>query len=145
MDQPKDLTILVVGKFYVEGFALHIAETLETMRHRVVRFEPGVAYENERGVLTKRWTQVKSAVHDQAKRFPVIQRGLTRQLLNAARKQPIDLTIVCHDFLQPAEVKSLKEITKSSVVLWFPDAIANFHRTFFLNADYDALFLKIPT
>lgn len=35
------MNILVIGKFYTEGFALHIAETLSTMGHTVRRFEPG--------------------------------------------------------------------------------------------------------
>lgn len=145
MDQRNDLNILVIGKFYTEGFALHIAETLETIGHRVVRFEPGVRYKNERGVIRKRWTQVKTTVHDLAKQFPVIQRGLTRHLLGVARnRQPINLTIVCHDFLLPKEVQCLREETNSPVVLWFPDHIANFQRAFFLNAEYDGLFFKDP-
>ena len=35
------MNILVIGKFYIEGFALHIAETLVGMRHTVYRWEPG--------------------------------------------------------------------------------------------------------
>ena len=35
------MNILVIGKFYNEGFALHIVETLSAMRHAVRRFEPG--------------------------------------------------------------------------------------------------------
>lgn len=35
------MNILIIGKFYIEGFALHIAETLTAMGHAVRRFEPG--------------------------------------------------------------------------------------------------------
>ncbi len=36
------MRILIVGKFYTEGFALHIAQTLSAMGRDVHRFEPGV-------------------------------------------------------------------------------------------------------
>ena len=138
------MTVLIIGKFYADAFALHIAETLEAMGHEVVRFESGVKYKTKGSVLSKRWTQVKSTVYELAKQFQIAQRSETRQLLSVAGRQAIDLTIVCHDFLRPAQMRSLKNETRSPVVLWFPDHIANFQRSFFLNAEYDALFFKDP-
>lgn len=35
------MNILVIGKFYTEGFALHIADTLAIIGHSVRCFEPG--------------------------------------------------------------------------------------------------------
>lgn len=35
------MNILVIGKFYTKGFALHIAEITRTIGHFVRRFEPG--------------------------------------------------------------------------------------------------------
>lgn len=144
VDQVDSLNVLVIGKFYTEGFGRHIAETLEAMKHKVVRFESGPSHDIEGNVLAKRWFQARAKVHELSKQFPLVQRRLTRRLLRAVENENIDLTIICHDFLLPAEVRSLKAKTKSPVVMWFPDHIGNFQRSFFLNADYDALFFKDP-
>jgi spore maturation protein CgeB len=60
------------------------------------------------------------------------------------RAGSIDLAIVCYDFLTPAESAEVKRLTKAPLVLWYPDAIANFQRHMFLNGAYDALFFKDP-
>jgi len=138
------MNILVIGKFYTEGFALHIAETLQAMGHEVIRFEPGVKYGNHGGIVATRWRQVKSAFYELARKLPSIQGLQTNRLLRMAGQDKIQLTMVCYDFLLPNEVQILKKITKAPIVLWFPDHIANFQKMCFLNADYDALFFKDP-
>ena len=58
------MNILVIGKFYSEGFALHILETLVKMGHDVKRFEPGFTSGRLEGSkFGKRLNQIRGAVH----------------------------------------------------------------------------------
>lgn len=138
------MRILVIGKFYVEGFALHIAETLAAMGHEVSRYEPGVKYNSLGGLVSKRWRQIKSVLYELSQHLHVTQEMRKRRLLRIARENVPKLTVVCHDFLTPREVRKLKEVTGGPVVLWFPDALTSFGRSYFLNSGYDALFFKDP-
>jgi spore maturation protein CgeB len=67
-----------------------------------------------------------------------------RSLWQVAEQGPLDVVIVCHDFLWPDEVEELKRRTGASVAMWFPDHLANFGKGFFMNAPYDGLFFKDP-
>jgi len=138
------MNILIVGKFYVEGFALHIAETLDSMGHRVTRFEPGVKYRNLGGRTAKRWQAAKSVLYSASSQLPTFQRRQTDALLRTVANRQIDICIVCHDFLFPKQVAMLKSATHARVALWFPDSIGRFDRSCFLNAEYGALFFKDP-
>lgn len=138
------MIVLVVGKFYAEGFGLEIAEGFEALGHRVERYEPGVTYANGRGRLFKRWVQVKRTVHDLVSNVPLVRERQGRALADAVDRARPDLTVVCHDFLWPSEVETVRARSGAPVVLWFPDAIVNFGRTYFLNAPYDVLFFTDP-
>jgi spore maturation protein CgeB len=138
------LTIMVVGRFYEEAFAEHIAETLVRMGHSVVRFEPGWKRSTAGGQLRARLRNVRLRASDILQSVPVVRRSLTRRLLTAARSERIDLTIVCHDFLLPAEVGALRDVTGAPAVLWFPDHLAQLGRAAFLNSSFDVLFFKDP-
>jgi spore maturation protein CgeB len=67
-----------------------------------------------------------------------------RILWRVAEQEPLDVAIVCHDFLWPSEVAQLKQRTGAQIAMWFPDHLANFGRGYFMNAPYDALFFKDP-
>lgn len=138
------MNILVIGKFYTEGCALHIAETLSAMGHNVRRFEPGFKSARIGGRLGHRLDQVRGVIHSATDSLPSVRAQRMRGLWHAAEKGPLDLVIVCHDFLWPAEVAELKRRTSAQVVMWFPDSMVNFGRGFFMNAPYDALFFKDP-
>lgn len=138
------MTVLVVGKFYTEAFGLEIAEGFEALGHRVERYEPGVTYLPGRGRLFKRWVQVRRIVHDMASNVPLLRERQGRALADAVDRARPDLTVVCHDFLWPSEVETIRERSGAPVVLWFPDAIVNFGRTYFLNAPYDVLLFHDP-
>lgn len=137
------MNVLVIGKFYAEGFALHIAETLELMGHSVARFEPGIRSRSRRNFVV-RLNQVRGAIYAATDGLPLIRAGRLKRLWQVAESQPLDIVIVCHDFLWPNEVSELKRLTRASVCLWFPDSIAGFGRGYFMVAPYDALFLKDP-
>lgn len=149
------MRILVIGKFYVEGFGLHIAEVLASMGHTVHRFDPHpgsrAATPTTRSQrasppsrFRKRIDQVGNTLYAASDNIPNIRSRRISRLWSLVEQQPLDLVIVCHDFLLPAEVAELKRQSGAQVALWFPDAISNFGRSAFMNAPYDALFFKDP-
>ena len=138
------MKILVIGKFYIEGFALHIAETLEAMGHVVRRFEPGHRTNRLPGLIGKRLDQVIGTLHATSDNLPSIRAKRMRALWRTVDEGPLNAVIVCHDFLWPAEVAELKRRSGAQVAMWFPDPIVNFHRGLFMNAPYDGLFFKDP-
>lgn len=138
------MNILVIGKFYTEDFALHIAETLVGMGHTAQRFEPGFRSNRIGGLLGHRLDQMRGVIHSATNGLPAVRARRIRALWQAAEQGPLDVVIVCHDFLWPNEVVELKRRTSAQVAMWFPDHMANFGRGFFMNAPYDALFFKDP-
>ena len=138
------MNILVIGKFDVEGFALHIAETLAVMGHSVRRFEPGFRSGRNTGRFGHRLDSVRRVVHSATDSLPAVRAMRIQSLWRSAEKGPLDVVIVVHDFLWPAEVAELKRRTRAQVAMWFPDSLRDFGRGFFMNAPYDALFFKDP-
>ncbi len=138
------MNILIIGKFYEEGFALHIAETLSAMGHTVRRFEPGFRSGRIGGRIGHRLDQVRGVLHNATDGLSAIRAWRIQGLWQAAEQRPLDVSIVCHDFLWPMEVTELKRRTGARVALWFPDAMVNFGRALFMNALYDGLFFKDP-
>ena len=138
------MNILIVGKFYTEGFALHIAETLVTLGHHVRRFEPGFKSQRLNGRFGHRLDQVRGVIHFATDSVPAIRTQRMKMLWHVAEQGPLDRVIVCHDLLWPAEVAELKRRTHAKVVMWFPDAMVNFRNGFFMTSVYDALFFKDP-
>jgi spore maturation protein CgeB len=138
------MNILVIGKFYPEGFALHIAESLSDLGHAVRRFEPGFGFGSVGGPIGRRLNQVRGVIHSSTDNLPSVRARRMRKLWQTAEIAPLDGVIVCHDFLWPKEVAELKERTGAQVSMWFPDALVNFGRGYFMNAPYDALFFKDP-
>lgn len=138
------MNILVVGKFYAEGFALHIAETLAVMGHTVRRFEPGFRSGPIGGGWSRRIDQVRGVLYTSSDALPAIRARRMRALWKEADAGPLDVVIVCHDFLWPSEVTELKRRTGAQLAMWFPDALVNFGRGYFMNAPYDGLFFKDP-
>ena len=138
------MNILIIGKFYTEGFALHISETLVTMGHQVKRFEPGLQSQRLCGRLGHRLDQVRGVIHSATDSLPTIRAQRMKALWKLTEQYPLDIVIVCSDFLWPAEVSELKRSSQAKVAMWYPDAIVNFGRGYFMNAPYDGLFFKDP-
>ncbi len=138
------MTILVVGKFYAEGFALHIAETLGGMGHAVRRFEPGMRAERLPGRAGHTVDKVRGLLHSASDNLPAVRARRMQALWREAERGPLDVVIVCHDFLWPEEVRELKRRTGAAVAMWYPDHLANFGKAYFMTAPYDGLFFKDP-
>jgi spore maturation protein CgeB len=141
------MKILVIGRFYEEGVASFVAESLADLGHTVVRFDPGATvlrfgsraafYFNR--VIAKSHEALKSTAKTLG--FGGDGKALRRLIDEAG---VIDLTVVMHDFLAPAEAKLVKALTKAPLAMWYPDPIWSFQRHMFLNAPYDFLFFKDP-
>ena len=138
------MNVLIIGKFYPEGFAEHIAETLADMGHVPHRYESGPGYTLTSNRWLRRGNQLVAAAHAFYSKTAIYQGRSTKQLLAFVAGKEIGLTIVCYDFLTPFQVAELRRVTRSPVVLWFPDAVSNFRGMMFLAAPYDALFFKEP-
>lgn len=138
------MKILVIGKFYTEGFAQHIRETLVEMGHQVILFEPGLRYEQSSGVFSYRYRQIRSVFYEMYSRLPLADHAIANRLKRSIDQTQPDLILSCHDFLTPSQVKAIKSLTSVPLVLWYPDHIGLFKRSMFLNSDYDFLFFKDP-
>lgn len=138
------MNILVIGKFYTEGFALHIAETLAIMGHSVRRIEPGFRSGRVGGRFGHWLDQVRGVIHSATDSLPSVRAQRMKTLWQMAEQGPLDVVIVCHDFLWPAEVAELKRRTGAAVAMWFPDHFGTMGRGYFMNAPYDGLFFKDP-
>jgi spore maturation protein CgeB len=73
-------------------------------------------------------------------KIPAVRRRRSKAIYKEFVGHSIDLTIVLHDYLNDEDVAKIKQITKSPVFLWFPDAISNFNKGMFFTAGYDRLF-----
>ena len=140
----KGNTILVVGKFDKESFASHIVQTLENMGYGTIGFHYGVHYSHRKGKLAFTLNKVQLLLDGFVWNTAYYEKKVHRRLVDTIKSKEIMLTIVTHDFLKPAEVDLIKELTGAPVVLWFPDALVNMARHMFLNAPFDFQFFKDP-
>jgi spore maturation protein CgeB len=138
------MNILVVGKFSVDTFALHIAETLQASGHTAICFEAGIRSDRLSRLIGHRLGQVREALYSMSDNLPDVRAARAKRLWRTAERSKIDLVIVSHDFLWSGEVAELKRRTGAPIALWFPDPCAYFGRAFFMNAPYDAIFFKDP-
>lgn len=139
------MKILVIGKFAVEDFALHIAETLGLMGHQVVRFDIGYHSTHAEKSITHVREKIGRTIYGVTDQVPLIRSYHMRKLWDLfEHHNPIDVVIVCYDFLWPGEVERIKQCYRTRIVVWFPDAIINIGRGYLFNAPYDAIFFKDP-
>jgi spore maturation protein CgeB len=138
------MNVLLIGRSHTESFATHIADSLEQLGHNCYLFEPGVRYGEVNSSFGRKWSQAKALLFEISQKIECGREFEKRKLLQYVENKPIDLTIVCHDFLPPETVRALKKSTAGPVVMWFPDHISRFDKSYFLCSGYDALFFKDP-
>lgn len=132
------LNVLVIGKFYIEGWATHIAETLTLMGHKVEKVDPGLSLFSGSGNIKK----LSNAFFDIYQRTPFYEEKLAKRLAQVVDDRQIQLVIACHDFLTPGQARAIKQVGDVKLALWFPDAVLNFGKSMFLAGDYDRLYFK---
>src|SRR5690606_3173083 len=134
------MNIAIIGKFYTESAANHIEETLQEMGHTTVRVEAEVNFMQYK-LLGFRGRNITKTFYNQfLSKIPKIRNIKANAIYKVYKKNNIDFTIVLHDFLSKQEITTIKRITTSPIVLWFPDAISNFQKGMFFVAGYDYLF-----
>lgn len=138
------MNILVIGKFYPEGFAQHISQTLTLMGHFVVEYQPGQSYKIPKGKVSIFFTKLRHVYGSYVENLPFAEKAALKKLEATLGNTKIDLTVVCHDFLTPNAVYLIKKKTNAPIVMWFPDHIAAIKKAMFLVSDYDHLFFKDP-
>ena len=138
------MRVLIIGKMYTEGFARHIADTFESMGMDITRYEPGLERQLTGGKLRQQLEAVVGYLHAGAIKVPAVRVQAFKQLEQVARECQPDLILTCYDFLWAREVEALKRCTGAKIAMWYPDHLANFGRSHFMMAPYDALFFKDP-
>jgi spore maturation protein CgeB len=138
------MNIVVVGCFYSEAFALHISETLNIMGNTVFNFDVSVKKIKQQNFLNTQFVKVSNSLFALADNIAFLRNIRLRKLLGLVYSNNIDLIIVCYDYFLPSEINEVKRVTKAKIVLWYPDSIAGFGKSLFMNSDYDALFFKDP-
>lgn len=134
------MKIAIIGKFYTEGFGLHIEEALSDMGHSSVRIDPEVQF-MQFDFLGQRIKNINKTLYQQIFfKIPRIRNKKSKKIFRLLEKQKVDLVLVLHDFLTTNEVTVIKKITNAPVILWFPDALSNFQKSMFFTAGYDYLF-----
>lgn len=138
------MNIVVVGKFYTEGFATHISETFEMMGHKVIYFEPRLKVKQTSNLYSHKFKQVKNQLFNLYSHTKTYEKSIALKIKKIVHSNHIDLVLCCHDFLTPMQVSAFKINGDIPIALWFPDHIGVFGKSMFLNADYDFLFFKDP-
>jgi spore maturation protein CgeB len=128
----------------VDSVGLHIAETIEALGYRVVRFETTFRADSEASKLRKRVEAVRTRVADLTSGLPLMRERFSKALASTARSEAIGLTLVTHDYLDPNQIELVRNLTGAPIAMWFPDHIGRFGRAWFLNGPYDGLFFKDP-
>ena len=136
------MKIALIGKFYTEGFALHIEEALVALGHSTVRIDPEVQF-MQYNFLGQRVKSINKTVYQQIlHKIPAVRNIKSKEIYKVYKNNKIDLTIVVHDFLSKQEIEAIKKINKAPIALWFPDHMGNFQKSMFYVAGYDFLFFK---
>lgn len=140
--------ILVIGKFYNDSFANHIFETFNLMNYNTTKYEIS---KNEQILFFK---QIKvfyraylflNLILGILNSIKIFRKSKLKKLLKfISFNKNLDLIVFTYDFMWPSEIAEIKSITKSKVVMWYPDALSTFGKGYFINADYDFLFFKDP-
>jgi spore maturation protein CgeB len=141
----RDLKVLVVGRVYDDAFASLIGDGLREIGCLPSHFDPAPGQGMISSSKLGRLGQALGLARELLRRSPRGEATGRRRLLKKIEEEgPFDLVLCTHDFLMPRVVAALKAKTGAPVVLWHPDAVSNFGRHMFVNAPFDAVFLKDP-
>lgn len=138
------MRIQILGSHVAEGFTQHLEAAFRELGHeaRVIDYFPLSSGTRTLGPGVR---AVQQAYATMRRAGGTLSRRLVERVLRAAERDgPWDLALAVYDWLAPDEVAEWKRRTQAKTALWFPDAVSNLGRTYFLQAGYDAVFLKDP-
>lgn len=138
------MNVLIVGKFSADQFGFHISDTLKEMKHNTIEFDPTLEYKYTKTTLGRRIHQLNHFVYNTLINSEYFRNKRKIRLKKILSRTKIDLTISTHDFLYPDEVDLIKDISKSPIVLWFPDGIGTASKALFMISNYTRIFFQDP-
>lgn len=130
------MKVLIIGQFGIERFASHISQNLDDMGHQTCNLEVSPLSNN-----SQKFLQRLNYIYEN---LEYSQRFFAKRLSAAIERFSPDMIISTYDYLTPSHVKNIKNQTSAPIVLWYPDSIAGFSKSYFMNADYDFIFFKDP-
>ena len=137
------MNIIVVGQFYNEAFAQHISETLTAMGHNVHNLEAKRSF-SKFSTRSYYYRKLSNVMTDLYSKSPFFEKYLLKRIERVLSKAQYDLIIACHDYLTYNQLQAIRKLSNCKICLWFPDAISNFGKAMFVNAEYDYYFFKDP-
>lgn len=133
------MNILILGKFNLDSFGSHIADTLIDMGHKAIRCEVGVSYRHNKHPVLTQLEKLRTNFYELYKNT---RHGQISELKSIYKKvdEKIDLIVSTYDFFYPEQVHQLKKHFSSPIALWYPDSIQNLRKSLFVKANYDFIF-----
>lgn len=136
--------ILVIGNQSADSFGYHISETIKSMGINSAEFTFDINTYEYTSQLKFYYNKFIRYGYSQLLLFKMFRSFIINNLINILDNNSYDLIICTHDYLQPDEVAQIKNKYNLKIVLWFPDQISGIGKGYFINAPYDAIFLKEP-
>lgn len=141
------MRIVVIGRFGIEAFGRHIAETFRGMGHHVVTCDPlsdvSLGWFDFSGLPSpgKKFRHLILKEMLSSQRYAT---SLHRTLDRMLKGNDCDLVLSTHDFLSPVALQLLHRAYSAKIALWFPDHAARLERAFMMSGLYDLMFFKDP-
>lgn len=139
------MKIGIIGKFGPEEMGKYISNALKKENHEVFEFEFGpFLNQTKNNKLSNILFKIRRKIFEIGIVTSKKNRAklLEKFLKNIEKTGNFDLIISTYDYLTFLEIDRLKEKTGANFILWFPDALVNIGRSFFMTAGYDYLFFK---
>ncbi|AIY85855.1 MULTISPECIES: glycosyltransferase [unclassified Thermotoga] len=139
------MKVAVVGKFTTEEMGYHILYTLRKIGYDAYGIEFGPKVHADRNFMRMFRTYRRKLFEIGINTIRTVRKVLLKHILNhISELKEIDLIISTYDYFTYEEIREIKKTTKATIVLWFPDAVSNFGRGYFMTAGYDFMFFKDP-
>ena len=140
------MKILIIGKYYQDSFATHIYETLVDMNYMTEKYEiPNLTnLITSKSIFIARLAQIIGFVEKAIESIYFFRTLKFAKLYKYVEANKYNLIIVTYDYFWPIEIDNLKSKNNTKIVMWFPDAISNLGKSFFIVSNYDAVFFKDP-
>lgn len=137
------MKIIVVGRLFPDSFAKNISISLKKMDHTVINFE-------ENKPFTKLLPDNSLGSHKLLRYFEnslirfssKFEKKIYKSLIRISHQNKPNLILICYNNIPPNVIKTIKDLIKVKIVLWFPDSLSNLDRQYVFQSNYDAVFFK---
>jgi spore maturation protein CgeB len=136
--------VIVIGQFGIEDFGIHIKEGLEELGHTVTKCIPYYTEYKQKQRLSLKMRIIRISENSLIYGNKSIRKKILSRIMDEVKSVKTDLIICTGDYFLDYEINEIKKCTRAKIAMWYPDHIMNFGRSFFMTAQYDALFFKDP-